>query len=63
MSDFCGKIKSICDRIYSTGKTVIIITHNSALTQIADRVIRVKNGQATSVETNSEPTPVERIEW
>lgn len=56
-------LKLLQDTCRSTGKTVIIITHNSALTQIADRVIRVKNGQATSVETNTEPTPVERIEW
>lgn len=56
-------LKLLQDTCRSTGKTVIIITHNSALTQIADRVIHVKNGQATSVETNSEPTPVERIEW
>lgn len=56
-------LKLLQDTCRSTGKTVIIITHNSALTQIADRVIRVKNGQATSVETNSEPIPVERIEW
>ena len=56
-------LKLLQDTCRSSGKTVIIITHNSALTQIADRVIRVKNGQATSVETNSEPTPVERIEW
>lgn len=56
-------LKLLQDTCRSTGKTVIIITHNSALTQIADRIIRVKNGQATSVETNSEPTPVERIEW
>ena len=46
-------LKLLQDTCRSTGKTVIIITHNSALTQIADRVIRVKNGQATSVETNS----------
>ena len=45
------------------GVTVIIITHNSALTQIADRVIRVKNGQALAVEQNAAPLPVERIEW
>ena len=56
-------LKLLQDTCRSTGKTVIIITHNSALTQIADRVILVKNGQATSVETNSVPTPVERIEW
>ena len=47
----------------NTGKTVIIITHNGALTQIADRVIRVKNGQAYDVVTNDNPTPVQQIEW
>ena len=47
----------------NTGKTVVIITHNSALTQIADRVIRVKNGQANAVEVCAHPMPVEEIEW
>ncbi len=56
-------LKLLQDTCRSTGKTVVIITHNSALMRIADRIIRVKNGRATSVELNSEPTPVERIEW
>ena len=51
------------DTCRATGKTVIIITHNSALTQIADRVIRIKNGRAVSNERNARPLPVERIEW
>lgn len=46
-----------------TGKTVIIITHNGVLTQIADRVIRVRSGKVISVEQNASPVPVERIEW
>ncbi len=46
-----------------TGKTVIIITHNSALTEMADRVIRVKSGRILSCEINAEPKPVEEIEW
>lgn len=46
-----------------TGKTVIIITHNGVLTQIADRVIRVRSGKVISVEQNISPVPVERIEW
>ena len=45
------------------GKTVIIITHNSAITRIADRVIHIKNGRAESVELNDSPLPVEEIEW
>lgn len=46
-----------------TGKTVIIITHNGVLTQIADRVIMVRSGKVISVEQNTSPVPVERIEW
>ena len=43
--------------------TVVIITHNSALTAMADRVIRVKSGQIAGVRLNEHPTPVEQIEW
>lgn len=46
-----------------TGKTVIVVTHNSALTAMADRVIRVKSGQILSNEVNEAPVPVEQIEW
>lgn len=46
-----------------TGMTVVIITHNSALTAMADRVVRVKNGTVASVTMNDDPTPVELIEW
>ena len=45
------------------GMTVVIITHNSALTAMADRVIRIKSGQAISNVVNEHPTPVEEIEW
>ena len=45
------------------GMTVIIITHNSALTAMADRVIKVKNGTVTSQKLNPNPVPVEDIEW
>ena len=45
------------------GMTVIIITHNSALTAMADRVIQVKNGSVTSEEINAAPVPVEALEW
>ena len=46
-----------------TGMTVIIITHNSALTAMADRVIRVKNGTVSSVEINENPQNISEIEW
>ena len=45
------------------GMTVVIITHNSALTAMADRVIRVKNGKITSNIVNDNPVNVETIEW
>ena len=45
------------------GMTVVIITHNSALTAMADRVIRVKSGQITDVRCCDAPVPVESIEW
>ena len=43
--------------------TVVIITHNSALTAMADRVIRVKNGQITSNIVNENPVSIDTIEW
>ena len=56
-------LKLLQDTCRSTGKTVLIITHNSALTAIADHVIRVKNGTVVESSHNELPTPVERIEW
>ena len=41
--------------------TVIVITHNSALAPMADRVIRIKNGRVESMEMNAHPVPVERL--
>lgn len=45
------------------GMTVVIITHNSALTAMADRVIKVKNGRITSNVVNENPVNVDTIEW
>ncbi|MGM9553809.1 MAG: ABC transporter ATP-binding protein [Faecousia sp.] len=45
------------------GMTVIIITHNSALTAMADRVIRIRNGTVAGMSVNEHATPVEEIEW
>ncbi|MGI6217794.1 MAG: ABC transporter ATP-binding protein [Coriobacteriales bacterium] len=47
----------------SSGMTVVLITHNSAFTAIADRVIRVKEGRAQSVEINDSPMPADMVEW
>ena len=46
-----------------TGRTVIVITHNTALTAMADRIIQVKSGQILSNQVNEHPVPVEQIEW
>ena len=43
--------------------TVIIITHNSALTPMADRVIHFKNGTAYDIQQNANPMPISEIEW
>ncbi len=51
------------DSCRQTGKTVIVITHNQAITKMADRVIHIKNGKVSQVEQNANPMPVERIEW
>lgn len=56
-------LKLLWDSCRSTGKTVIVITHNSALTKMADRIIRIKNGQIVSCEKNPSPVPVSEIEW
>ncbi len=45
------------------GMTVVIVTHNTAITPMADRVIRVKSSRVESVTVNPCPTPVEEIEW
>ena len=56
-------LKLLQDMSREKGMTVIIITHNSALTAMADRVIRVKNGTVTSETVNEAPISVEEIEW
>lgn len=56
-------LKLLQDTGRQTGMTVIIITHNSALTAMADRVIRVKNGTVDSVTLNENPQNISEIEW
>lgn len=56
-------LKLLQDTGRQTGMTVIIITHNSALTAMADRVIRVKNGTVESVTINENPQDISEIEW
>ena len=56
-------LKLLQDTARKTGMTVIIITHNGALTAMADRVIKVRNGTVRSVTQNEHPQDIEEIEW
>ena len=56
-------LKLLQDMCRERGMTVIVITHNSALTPMADRVIKIKNGKVSRMTLNDHPTPVEEIEW
>ena len=55
-----GLLQETCRK---TGRTVIVITHNTALTAMADRVIQVRSGQIVSNKVNEHPVPVEEIVW
>ena len=56
-------LKLLHDMCRERGMTVIVITHNSALTPMADRVIRIKNGKVSEMYRNEHPVSVETIEW
>ena len=56
-------LKLLQDTGAKTGMTIVIITHNHALTAMANRVIKVKNGAVTDVFINEKVTPVNEIEW
>ena len=56
-------LKLLQDTCRNSGVTVIVITHNQAITAMADRVIRINSGRVIEETINLHPTPVERIEW
>ena len=56
-------LKLLQDTARDTGMTVVIITHNSALTAMADRVIQVRNGTVKDVSVNEHPQDIAQIEW
>lgn len=56
-------LKLLQDQSRRAGMTVVIITHNSALTAMADRVVHIKNGTVSSVRKNENVIPVEELEW
>ena len=56
-------LKLLQDTARKENMTVLIITHNTALAPMADKVIHFKNGTASAIEVNENPVPVEQIEW
>ena len=56
-------LKLLQDTCRKTGMTVIVITHNQALTAMADRVIKIKNGKVESTHANPAPADVMSLEW
>lgn len=56
-------LKLLQDTCRETGTTVIVITHNLAITPMADRVITIKNSRVADIKVNENPVPVETIEW
>ena len=56
-------LKLLQDTCREQNMTVVIVTHNTAITPMADRVIHMRNGAVTEVEVNAHPRPVEEIEW
>lgn len=56
-------LKLLQDLCRDEGITVVIVTHNSALAPMADRLIRFANGRVVETVVNREPTPVDQIEW
>ncbi len=56
-------LKLLQDLSREKNKLVIVVTHNAALKDMADKVIKIKSGKIESVETNDNPTSVEEIEW
>jgi putative ABC transport system ATP-binding protein len=56
-------LKLLQDMCREKGMTVIVITHNSAIAPMADRIIKIKNGRVSSMKLNEHPVSVETIEW
>lgn len=56
-------LKLLQDTCRKMGMTVVVITHNTAITPMADRIIHIKNGQVASMTLNENPVKVETIEW
>ncbi len=56
-------LKLLQDTCREKGMTIVLITHNSAIAPMADRVIKMRNGKVSEIVINRTPVPVETIEW
>ena len=56
-------LKTLQDTCKNTGTTVIVITHNSAIAPIANKVIHINDAKVRKIEVNENPLPIEEIEW
>ena len=56
-------LKLLSDVAKKKGKTVIIVTHNSALTEIGDKVFKIKNGKIEESIVNKKPKNIDEVEW
>ena len=58
-----ASLKLLQDTCRQMGMTVVVITHNTAIAPMADKVIHIKNGRVDNIEVHQTPVPVEEIEW
>ncbi len=56
-------LRTLLDLKQQLGKTVVLITHNSAIAQMADRVVRLRSGQIVELHDNPQPLPPEEVVW
>ena len=56
-------LKLLQDTCRERGMTVVVITHNSAIAPMADRIIKIRNGRVSEMKQNEHPVSVETIEW
>ena len=56
-------LRMLVDLKQELGKTIVLITHNAAIAQVADRVVRLRSGQIVELHTNARPLPPEEVIW
>lgn len=56
-------LKLLQDQSRENGMLIVIVTHNQALTGMADRILHIKSGEVISIQRNQKPLPIEEIEW